>query len=217
MADVVDLSAPGLREAVAKAAEWRLIGLLLERPRPERRARILELAAEAGDGELRELAGRLAGLEEPDYVSLFGPGGPVSPREVAYRRVEDPGWIMADAAAFYEAFGYRPDAEDPVDHMAVLIGFVAYLGLKEAYALASGLDAEVAATARARFLASHVAPLASGLAAKLELVEAPDLRALALLLAARAGAPLQALPPDAPDDEGELSCGPCAAPPPPVG
>jgi TorA maturation chaperone TorD len=201
---------------IARAAVFRLIGLLLERPRPGRRDEVLDLARETADPELRAVAERLADPDEATYVSLLGPGGPVSPREVAYRRIEDPGQVLADAASFYEAFGYRPEAEDPADHVAVEAGFAAYLHLKEAYLRARGEDPEVAAAAGARFVESHLAPLAAGLVSRLELVSAPDLLALARLLAARVGAkPLEAAPAEE-TDEGSFSCGPCGGPGPGV-
>ncbi len=220
MIESVNLDAPGVREALGRAAELRLVGLLLERPKVGRREQVLDLAAEAVDPELRTLALRLAELDEPTYVSLLGPGGPVSPREVAYRRVEDPGWILADAASFYEAFGFRPESEDPLDHVAVVTGFAAYMALKEAYALARGGSADVVTEARARFVDTHLVPLAAGLASRLDAVAAPDLLALARFLAVRIGAPsLPAADLGPALDEGELTCGPCGgvAAPPPLG
>jgi hypothetical protein len=47
---------------------------------------------------------------------------------------------LSDLARYYEAFGYRPRGEDPLDHVAVEVGFVAYLHLKEALALANEDD-----------------------------------------------------------------------------
>lgn len=200
------------RTALREAAEMRLIGLLFERPREGRRAGIRALASEIGDGRLRELAERLLDLDEPTYTSLFGPGGPVSPREAAYLKRADPGQAMADASAFYEAFGYRPRSEDPVDHIAVEAGFVAYLLLKEAYAGACGAAPEVTAAARTRFVESHLSPLGAGIAARLRKVQAPEMLALASALLERTGGTPA---PDEEDEEapvdGEMSCGSCGA------
>lgn len=193
-----------------KAAELRLIGLLFERPREETRAGIRDLACEIGDGPLREIAERLQDLDEPTYTSLLGPGGPVSPREAAYLKRADPGWAMADVSAFYQAFGYRPRAEDPVDHVAVETGFVAYLLLKEAYAGACGADPNLAAAARARFIESHLSTLATGIVRRLRRIQAPEMLAPALALLERLGV---APGPDEEEDEsqedGELTCGTC--------
>ncbi len=208
-----DLSIPGVLEAVARAAEFRLIGLLLERPREASRAEAGALAGEVRDPALRSLAGRLAALGEPEYVGLLGPGGPVSPREAAYCRREDPGRVMADVAGFYRAFGFEPRAEDPIDHAAVEAGFAGYLCLKEAYALSRGdrEAAEVTALARGRFLAAHLGPLAAGMAARLEGGAATDLLALARLLLERTGVPALAAD-GAVEEEEDPSCGGCAAP-----
>ena len=191
---------------VAKSAEMRLISLLFSRPSPAR-GEIAALAAEIPAGPLREAADRLAGLDEPVYVAIFGPGGPVSPREVAYSRL-DAGRIVSDVAAFYDAFAYRPKAEDPLDHVAVETGFVAFLHLKEAFAAARG-DAEAAgvtAQARDRFTAEHLGPLAGGIVRRLRSIESPDLLALARILLERTGAAEPAEEPPADEGADEISC-----------
>ncbi|MFQ6672763.1 MAG: molecular chaperone TorD family protein, partial [Candidatus Tectimicrobiota bacterium] len=121
------------------------------------------------DAPLQAAAEAAREATEGTYLGLLGPGGFVSPREVAYRPGEDPGTILADLAAFYEAFAFAPQAEDPIDHVAVEAGFAGYLRMKEAYALARG-DAEGAATtaeAFRRFLEAHLStfiePFAKGL------------------------------------------------------
>lgn len=199
--------------AVARAAEFRLIGLLLERPKEGSRAAIEALAREVGDDALKALADRLAAFDEPSYVALLGPGGPVSPREAAYCRREDPGRIMADLAGFYRAFAFEPRTEDPPDHVAVETGFAGYLHLKEAYARMRG-DAEAAdvtIAARGRFLAEHLAPLAAGMAARLAAVAVPDLLSLVQSLQSRVGLPARPIDAEGGDDD-ELTCGPCASP-----
>lgn len=161
----------GALSMLREAAEWRLRGILLERPAEGWRSEIATLAAETGDESLRRLAQRrLAEASEGEYLAALGPGGTASPREAAYAGLRDPGWILADLARFYEAFGYRPRAEEPPDHVAVEVGFVAYLWLKEVFARERG-EGEAAATTRAareRFLAEHLAELAVPLARKLE-------------------------------------------------
>lgn len=208
----LELSGPEVRDAVARAARIRLLGMLFERPTAERRREIMALAGETGNDPPRDLTERLLGMDEATYVALLGPGGPVSPREVAYRRLEDPGRIMADVAAFYDAFGYHPRAEDPVDHVAVETGFLSFLCLKEAYARLSGKDAEGVAEARDRFVSDHLSPLASGLAARLETVAAPDLLHLARTLCDLVGARPRPIPNEASGDDDEMTCGACGTP-----
>jgi TorA maturation chaperone TorD len=157
--------AADLREAAA----WRLLGLLMERPRAGWIEEVEALAREAGGDPLRAAARAAREASEGQYLALLGPGGPVSPREVAYRDREDPARVLSDLASYYEAFAYRPRAEDPADHIAVEAGFIGYLVLKEAMALAAGSQehAAVAAQARERFLNEHVAPFARRLAERL--------------------------------------------------
>jgi hypothetical protein len=157
-------------DALAQAARWHVLARLFERPRAGWHAEVSALARETADPVLRAVAEAAAEAGEGEYLSVLGPGGPVSPREVGHAGgFRDPGWILSDVARFYDAFGYRPRTEDPIDHVAVEVGFVAYLHLKEALARSTG-DAEAAAVARAArdaFVATHLAGLARSLAARL--------------------------------------------------
>jgi hypothetical protein len=149
---------PESRRAMAEALDWRLIGLLLERPRPGWIEEAEALGAETRDGELRGAVRVAREASEGTYLRLFAEGGFVSPRETTWRHREDPGRVLADIAGFYQAFAYRPRVEDPLDHVAVEAGFVGYLCLKEARALAHGdaESAETTASARSRFIADHL-------------------------------------------------------------
>ena len=88
------------------------------------------------------------------------------PREVSYYVSVELGSLMSQLAACYDAFGYRPTGGEPPDHIAVEIGFVAYLRLKEAYAMVADdvESAAIAADAAARFRSDHLALLATPLA-----------------------------------------------------
>lgn len=204
------------RAAVSEAAFLRLLGLLFERPREGWRDEARSLAGVQEHKELSETA--MTGLEatEGDYLRLFGPGGLVSPREVAYRRFTDPALTLADLSTLYDAFGFRPRAEDPLDHIAVETGFAGYLAMKEAYAL-SARDREAARRtreARALFLESHLRPFAAGLGPRLRSAGSPDyLDSAARILAGWAGCkalePLEEERTIDPPEEGELTCGGC--------
>lgn len=204
---------PATRTALARAAELRLIGLLFERPSPARTHDALALARELDDAVLASAAHLLTAIDDLDYDTLFGPGGPSSPREAAYIERRDPAAAMAEASAYYDAFGFRPVAGEPVDHVASEAGFTGYLWLKEAYARERGDTeaADVTRLARERFTAEHLAVLAGGLAARLD--DCPDepWRRLAEVLLARAGGRrLTQEQLEAGDTEGELTCGACA-------
>jgi len=168
---------------VAEAAEWRLIALLLERPRTGWHAEVAALAREVRERALSDAAEAARNATEGEYLRLLGPGR-ISPREVSYRTFEDPGRILADLAATYAAFAFQPRAEEPVDHLALEAGFIGYLLLKEAFAVARG-DAEAASTtaaARRDFLSAHLTaarPFAQRLAAAGHSYLASSSRALA--------------------------------------
>ena len=161
----VDLDA-----VLVAAAEWRLLGLLLSRPRPGWREEAIALAREwRGDDRLGAAAAAADGAREGDYHALLGAGGVASPRAAAHAGFLDPGRILADLAGRYAAFGFSPRSEEPDDHLSVECDFVSYLLLKEAYARARGQEEAAAVTreARTRFLAEHVAPVGHRFAGKL--------------------------------------------------
>lgn len=166
-----------VRAALADAAGWRLLGLLFERPRSGWLDQVVALGREVADStlqqavsEARRVVSELGSSAAAAYLAILGPGGAVSPREVAYRGREDPGGILADLSAFHAAFAFHPRAEDPLDHVAVEAGFVGYLRLKESYALSGG-DAASASTcmeAGESFLAAHLRCFAEPLCRRLE-------------------------------------------------
>ena len=153
------------RELLASAAAWRLVSLLLERPRPEWKSEIARLVAEVSDPRLPPCAADAAQATEECYHRLFGPAGAVSPREVSYCGFEDPGRLISELAGFYHAFSFNPRREESIDHVAVEAGFVGYLFLKEAYASMrnSSTSAAIVKDAREHFFREHLARLARGM------------------------------------------------------
>ena len=201
--------------AMRAATEWRLLGLLFERPRPGWLEEIALLRGEVADGLLRDAAEAAAGADEGTYLAVFGPGGCASPREVAYRGREDPGQVLADIAGFHRAFGFHAAVEDPIDHVAVEASFAGFLAFKEAFARSQGDTeaTEVCAEALARFCDAHIRCFAEALALKLDAVGelAPHLAQAAIALVERAGrAPEGYLDAMADDDEDvEMICAAC--------
>jgi nitrate reductase assembly molybdenum cofactor insertion protein NarJ len=174
-------------ELVAEATRYRLLGRLFERPRTGWREELIALAREVKDEELGRVVEMTADASEGVYLALLGSGGPVSPREASHRGMEDPGHILSDIAGFYEAFTFRSDREDPVDHLAVELDFVAYLSLKSAFAL--GLDDtepfDITEAAKRDFLNDHLGILATRFSARLGEAGPKYIREAARMLAER--------------------------------
>lgn len=200
---------------VRDAAAWRILGRLFERPDERWRAEIAALVHELQDDELSAAVAAIDEVAtEGQYYSVFGPGGPAPPREASYHDSIELGSLMTELAAYYEAFGYAPQSDEPPDHVAVEIGFISYLKLKEAYALVEGDEerAAVAADATAQFLTNHLAMIAAPIADVLASSHLDYLAQTARILAARTGPrpKLATLPmlPVAPFDEdsGEFEC-----------
>lgn len=195
---------------LSRAAAWRLAGRLFERPVPGYEEAIAALAPEAEDETLAAAAREvLECADEGTFLARLGPGGAVSPREAAFAGFGDPGRILADAEGFYAAFGYAPRAEDPADHAAVETGFVAFLFLKEAFALASGRreEAGTCEEARRRFLEEHVSTWAAPLARGLEAAGDVGRARAARWIAERAGeAPRASLPVLPPEEGSTFDC-----------
>lgn len=202
------------------AAQWRLAGLLLAAPRDGWRQDVAALAADVDDDALRDAAqGALREADPGQYDSAFGPGGPAPPREVSYRPASLSSQHLAELAGAYEAFAYASPYDEPIDHVAVVADFVAYLKVKEAFAAARGVldDARAASDLAAYVIAEHLAYIARPLAERLIASHLSYLSAAAAWVGAQVGAPRggqpQSLPVLAEADEEECwSCGETSEP-----
>lgn len=167
---LVSSASDGLQPALLQdATDWRLIGLLLECPRPGWLEEVSALGTKTGDSLLRDAARAATDASEGVYHSIFGPGGPAPPREVSYSNTIQLGQLLSELAAHYNAFGFSPFSHETLDHISVEAGFVGYLRLKEAYARSRGDDdhADLAAEAASRFIEEHLSRIAGPLAARL--------------------------------------------------
>lgn len=176
-------------ELLAQASDWRLVGLLLERPRGTWWEQVASLVAGTADQDLQRAGALAEQASETHYLALLGPGGPLSPRESGHRRTADPARTLAEIRRFHQAFAFEPEREDPVDHVAVASAFVGWLRLKEAYAVANADSeaAEITRVAAERFQREHLAPCAQSLASALAELEGGYLEAAARALLARVG------------------------------
>jgi nitrate reductase assembly molybdenum cofactor insertion protein NarJ len=184
-------------ELLREAAEWRLIGLLLACPQGDWQTQVAALAAEVHDKQLTAAAA--AARQEAGeglYHTTFGPGGPAAPREISHREYLVPGPSLSELSACYDAFAYRPATDEPPDHVAVEADFIAYLRLKEAYAVARDDDEQTAVTAEAarRFVEDHLSSIAEPLALSLAASGISYLRLAAAALLRRVGPPRHVVP-----------------------
>lgn len=175
-----------------EAAEWRMLGLLFECPGPQWQAQVRELAADVADPALRSASeAALTEAWEGDYHSIFGPGGPAPAREVSYHETIQLGYLISELTVYYSAFSYNPVTQEALDHMSVEAGFVAYLRLKEAFAVLSGDTeaAEVARDAASGFINDHLSCVAQPLAKSLAASGVAYLAAAGAAMLARVGPP----------------------------
>ena len=153
-------------DLVAQAADWHLLSVLFESPRPGWAEQISELASKTTDEELKmAAASACAEASETLYWTVFGPGGPAAPREVSYRPSVQPGQFLSQLEFFYEVFAFHPQENEAPDHIAVLCSFMSFLRLKEAYAVANenSADAKMCHAAAARLLEEHISYIAEPL------------------------------------------------------
>lgn len=203
---------PAVVALLAEAAEWRLYGLLFEYPDAAWTSNVEALMASLADPDLRDLAANaLRDASEGLHIALFGPAGTVPPREVTYRGGVQFGYLIAELAAFYDAFGYTPQAQEAPDHLAIELGFVSYLKLKHAHALANGEDAQAEVTGAAceEFVREHIAWQAEPVLKRLEDF-APDylVEAGKRILAHAGPAPKSDFPLSPFEDDERMTCGP---------
>ena len=156
---------------LAEAAEWRLLGLLFECPKPGWREQVAGLGAEVPDPDLQAAAERAqAEAGECAYHSIFGPGGPAAAREVSYIESVQLGYLLSELNDYYDAFRFSNGTAEAPDHVSVESSFLGYLRLKEAFALANSSRNLAAVTREAaeHFLADHLSRIAEPLAKALE-------------------------------------------------
>lgn len=180
----------GVAGLVKEAAERRLIGLLFECPSAQWLGELGALAAELEDELLRQAAeGAMTEASEGLYHSTFGPGGPAPPREASYQDTVQLGYLISELETYYGAFAYQRRCVEPADHVATEAGFVAYLRLKQAFALSEGDEerAAVTADASARFVKDHLATIAEPLAGSLAASGVAYLRDASAALLRRTG------------------------------
>jgi nitrate reductase assembly molybdenum cofactor insertion protein NarJ len=155
---------------VKGSAEWRLISLLFECPGPQWREQVTALMQEVDDVELQSASqDALEEAGEGLFHHTFGPGGPAPAREATYHQTVQLGYLMSELQAYYNAFAFHPATAEAPDHVSVEAGFIAYLKMKEAYALASQDEERAATTSESaqQFIEDHLTNLAQPLTERL--------------------------------------------------
>ncbi len=182
---------PELTRHLERAAEWRLMSQIFAYPDEGWAARIRLLFGCLGDERAAAL-GRAALRESSPglWMRLFGPAGPVRTRAVAWEGGLQPGYLLAELAAYYDAFGYEPPASGPPDQLAVLLDFAAWMELKLAYACVRDDRESMEVTERSlrTFLARFVAAVAWRVFRQME-NEGPEFFAATARLAAERSGP----------------------------
>lgn len=175
-----------------EAEEWRLLSLLFECPTSGWRERVTALMNHVCDTELKAAAqDALEEASEGLFHHTFGPGGPAPAREATYHQTLQLGYLMSELQAYYNAFAFKLATAEPPDHISVEIGFIAYLKMKEAYALAcqDEVRASTASESAQRFIQDHLANIAQPLAEHLEGSEIAYLAKAGAALVRRVGPP----------------------------
>lgn len=173
-----------------RAAAWRLLSQIFTYPDAGWAHRLELLCGCLREEKLVPLARRAAGEATPElWVRLFGPGRPVRIRSVSWEGGLQPGYLLAELAAFYEAFGYLAPAGSAPDDLSVLLDFAAWLELKLAYAGVRQDREAIEVTARAleNFLSRFVSTVAWRVFRQLEGLGPEFLVEAARLAAERSG------------------------------
>lgn len=210
---------PEVEELLKEASQWRLFGLLFEYPTKAWRDNLEALMPSLHSPELRVIAqAALDQASEGLHFAMFGPAGSVPVREVTYQGGVQFGYLMAEMSAYYEAFGYQPQVDEASDHLAVQLGFLSFLKLKQAHALLNGQSEAARLTSEAfnNFLRDHIASQAEPVVKALENFAPAYLAGAGKLIFAHAGpSPRSGFPLGSAFDDGDvceaMTCGPSAA------
>lgn len=186
-----DAAAPAeeLVRHLERAAAWRLLAQIFAYP-DAGWARRLDLLRECvREARLAELAAAARESRPELWMRFFGPAGPIRLRGVHWEGGLQPGYLLAELAAFYEAFGFAVPAGNAPDELSVLLDFAAWLETKLAYAcMCQDAEAiEVTAKALETFVPRFVSPVAWRVFRQLEGAGPDFLVEAARLTATRSG------------------------------
>lgn len=208
-------SAGELARHLERAAEWRLLAQVFAYPDASWARRLEPLQECLCGTEVIALAQQAAREASPElWMRLFGPAGPVRIRSISFEGGLQPGYLLAELAAFYEAFGYAAPAVCAPDELSALLDFAAWLEMKLAYASVQADREAFEVTIRAleSFLSRFVSPAAWRVFRQLEGL-GPDFLVEAARLAGERAGPEPTWPAQDPNfwpdgsSLADLSCG----------
>ncbi len=162
---------PAVRNLLVDAAAWHALEMLFQCPSPEWKRRLGDLRLEVSEPDLANaMDWAVEEASEGIFHWILGPGGPAPAREVSYRDMVQLGYLMSELTTYYDAFDFQPVTKEAPDHISVEAGFMGFLRLKEAYALACGDEerASIARQAAEHFLREHISYIAEPLSAALD-------------------------------------------------
>ena len=181
---------PAVQNLLAQAAEWHALGMLFQCPSPAWKQQLANLRQEIVEPDvIRAMELAVVDASEGAFHSILGPGGPAPAREVSYRDMIQLGYLMSELSTYYDAFEFRPATSEAPDHISVEAGFIGFLRLKEAYALADGDQerASIAREAAERFRREHLSYVAEPLSSALDHSGEPYLEQAGRALLRRTG------------------------------
>jgi nitrate reductase assembly molybdenum cofactor insertion protein NarJ len=166
-----------IRQCLEQASFWRAISLLFRSPDATILADLRQLVPcldETLRGDVTRFIHDLSesGMEELHF-RLLGAAAtcPICESDYTPSCLGAKGGPIGDIAAFYKAFAFDPAAElrESPDHFCIETSFLAWLHMKEAYALSAGNHdaADTCRAARDTFMIEHFGPFLDSLAARL--------------------------------------------------
>lgn len=160
---VAESSPSDINLLLSRASLLQFAALALEPPSADVRAELHDLLPSLAEDQQRVATEILAvPLHdwEPEFFSVLGPAG-LAAVESSYERAAQAsrGPLLMEVAGFYSAFGYAPvRLKEVPDHVAIELGFLSFLAMKQAFAAfeARSDDFQITADAFKRFHECHV-------------------------------------------------------------
>jgi nitrate reductase assembly molybdenum cofactor insertion protein NarJ len=154
------------------AVEWKLLSLLFMRPTKNWIARLNLAVRETKNAELQVTVKAAKNESFPIdlYETTFSPEGMLSLRESTYNKNISFEHYFTQLPALYEKFDYQPEFSGSPDHLAIELGFVSHLCLKQAFGKILGHHerSKIEGDVSERFIQTHLCSVAMPVAHALQ-------------------------------------------------